>query len=333
MADLEHGGNLSQATSIFGEPAQGWVDLSTGINPSPYPLPPQILAQSASWQRLPEPDGLEKIATEYYASPYITALPGSQTAISLLPALRRRSRVAIPEPEYAEHARAWQSWGHDVYRIAPRLIANGPSSDFDFDVLVLSNPNNPTALLYPPEMLLAWHNRMHHNNGWLIVDEAFADSDPGFSLAPYTGREGLIVLRSLGKFFGLAGARVGFLLAPHGIRNRISAFLGPWPLAGPSRQIAAAALTDTAWQQEQRASLASAAERLAEILNQAGLKVAGKTSLYCWINTDSARVIQQTLATRGIWLRGFDHPPGLRLGLPGRDEEWHRLIESLKIIG
>ncbi|BAU57670.1 L-threonine 3-O-phosphate decarboxylase [Halorhodospira halochloris] len=332
MSSLEHGGNLTQATIEYGEPPQGWIDLSTGINPNHYPLPTQTLTHSQIWQRLPEPDQLEATAAEYYACPHLTPVPGSQAAISLLPALRSRSRVAIAEPEYAEHSRAWQSWGHEIRRITAQQIESGPQAGTDWEVLVLSNPNNPTGRLYDPELLVTWHKWLQRNSGWLIVDEAFADCYPEFSLSRQAGkqdRQGLIVLRSLGKFFGLAGARVGFLLGPQQIRNRLAELLGPWPLSGASRQLGIAALADTAWQQQQRLELGAAADRLAAALDKAGLKVAGKTSLYCWIETGSARQIQKTLAEGGIWVRAFDNPPGLRFGLPGSEADWQRLLSNL----
>lgn len=335
ISSLEHGGNLRQATAIFGEPTNGWVDLSTGINPQPYPLPSAPLTQAALWHRLPEADclttdRLTEVAADYYSSAELISLPGSQAAIPLLPALRGASRVAIPQPEYAEHARAWQRWGHQVERIAPAFVERGPAANPGFDVLLLSNPNNPTGKLYSPELLQAWHASLRQRGGWLVVDEAFVDTCPAFSLSAQAGSDGLIILRSLGKFFGLAGARVGFLLGPANLRNRLSELLGPWPLSGPSRLAAAIALADSAWQRQERTRLATAAARLEQSLTRAGFTVTGRNSLYCWVATEAARDIQGSLAEQGIWLRGFDAPAGLRCGLPGDEESWRRLREALR---
>ena len=73
--------------------------------------------------------------------------------------------------------------------------------------MVLVQPNNPTGALFARSRLLDWHARLARRGGWLVVDEAFIDPTPDASLAPMAGADGLVVLRSLGKFFGLAGAR------------------------------------------------------------------------------------------------------------------------------
>ncbi|MBK1734742.1 threonine-phosphate decarboxylase [Halorhodospira abdelmalekii] len=338
---MEHGGNLQQAVARFGEHPDGWLDLSTGINPTPYPLPSESISAAALWHRLPEEESLEgapegsltATAAAYYQA--ITAplpLPGSQAAISLLPALRPPSRVAIPEAEYGEHSAAWQRWGHAVQRINPALIEEGPPQRPDFDVVVLSNPNNPTGRRYPVELLQRWQQALLRQAGWLIVDEAFADADPAASLARCAGHPdspNLIVLRSLGKFFGLAGARIGFLLGSTTIRERLSTLLGPWPLTGPSRQAACLALADGAWQLAQRTHLEAAAERLATLLDNAGLPVAGRTALYCWVPIAAPRAYQHALARAGIWVRAFDEPAGLRFGLPSEEDEWQRLAAAV----
>ena len=326
----EHGGDLATATARFGRPAEGWLDLSTGISPHPYPLPEP---SAAAWHRLPEPDGLEAIAARYYAAPEPLPVPGSQAAIGLLPALWPASRVAIPEPEYAEHAAAWRRWGHRVERIAPQRLAAGPDADTPWEVLVLSHPNNPTGAGYPLATLRTWRDHLASRGGCLIADEAFADAEPAASLAPETGEAGLIVLRSLGKFFGLAGARVGFVLAAPPIRERLAAVLGPWPLAGPARQAAAGALADLPWQQAQRARLAQARAALAEALSEAGLPPSGGTALFQWVPCSAPRALQEALAHHGIWIRAFDDPPGVRLGLPGAPTDWQRLDRGLRALG
>lgn len=326
---IEHGGNLQQATAMFGQPMQGWIDLSTGINPTPYPLPNEMLTQTEPWHRLPEAGRLEEIAAHYYSTSQLLALPGSQAAISLLPALRQPSRVAIAQPEYLEHALAWQRWGHKVERLSAATISKGPSPQSEYDVLVMSNPNNPTGKHYSPELLLAWHASLLSRDGWLVVDEAFSDTCPHVSLVFQAGERGLIILRSLGKFFGLAGARVGFLLSSAELRQRMSELLGPWPLTGPSRLAGAMALADITWQRRQMKALQQASERLSRILSQAGLKVSGKTSLYCWAPTQAAEATHHALASAGIWVRAWDTPPGLRFGLPADEQAWSRLRDTL----
>jgi cobalamin biosynthetic protein CobC len=163
-----------------------------------------------------------------------------------------------------------------------------------------------------------------------VVDEAFIDAIPEHSLAPRSGLPGLIILRSLGKFFGLAGARVGFALGPDALLQRLGELLGPWTVAGPGRWVAIQALNDSHWQQKTRQSLPHASARLAELLNRQGLPVTGGTPLFQWSCYPEAAALKESLARQGIWVRYFDTPPGLRFGLPGSEAAWRRLAAALQ---
>ena len=245
---LEHGGRLRQAARRHGIPLAEWVDLSTGINPHAYPVP--LLAPEV-WQRLPETDdGLEAAAAAYYGSPHLLPVAGSQAAIQALPACFAPGRVLTLAPTYAEHPHAWR--GHQLRAVSAEEIAAALA---EADILLLVQPNNPDGQRFPRARLLAWHAELAARGGCLIVDEAFIDVDPADSLVPLAGLPGLVVLRSLGKFFGLAGARVGFVFAPTEVRTALAERLGPWTLAGPARWAARHALADTAWQAAQRTRL------------------------------------------------------------------------------
>jgi cobalamin biosynthetic protein CobC len=319
-----HGGRLRAAAARYGIPLTQWLDLSTGINPHPWPVP--ALAAHA-WTRLPEPDDdLVDAARAYYGAAHVLPVAGSQAAIQALPALRHAQRVGVLAPAYAEHARAWHRHGH---RVTPLDVHAIDQQVNNVDVLVLLNPNNPTGARFARDDLLGWHQRLAMRGGWLVVDEAFADTRPEHSLAAYTGRTGLVVLRSLGKFFGLAGARVGFVLAAPDLLRALDQHLGPWTVAGPARAVACAALTDHAWQATTRIRLAHAATRLARLLERHGLAPAGGTELFQWLRTPAAAPLHAYLAHRGILTRLFDDPPSLRLGLPGDDCEWQRLDTTL----
>jgi len=319
---LEHGGRLVAAARQYDIPLDQWVDLSTAINPHGWPIP---AIPESCWRRLPEEeDGLLSSAARFYSSPHLIATSGSQIGIQLLPRLRAKSKVAVFAPTYAEHAYAWKSNGHDVSEIAV-----GEFDSVDADVVVLVNPNNPTGHLLPITTLLAWREKLAGRGGWLVVDEAFMDATPEASLAPHIGLPGLIVLRSLGKFFGLAGARVGFMLAwPELLENAREA-MGPWPISGPSRWIAQHALSDTRWHGKARQQLPQAGERLSELLERHGLTPSGGTALFQWVQTAKARELHERLARRGIFTRLFEHPPALRFGLPGAGSEWERLAVAL----
>ncbi len=314
---LEHGGQLHAAATRYAIPLNNWLDLSTGINPNGWSVP--SLSPTA-WARLPEiNDGLEKAAQAYYATRHLLPCAGSQAIIQALPKLRPTCRVGVPDIAYAEHAYAWQQAGHQI------LPHDNLSA---IDVLIVINPNNPTGQCYSTEILLEWRQALSRRGGWLIVDEAFMDATPNNSLMPYSPLPGLIVLRSLGKFFGLAGARVGFAAAEMKILDRLREYLGPWTLSGPSREIAKQALIDKNWQQFTRLQLKQASVRLSHLLSQHGLEPDGGTALFQWVRTSEASIIQETLARQGILVRLFKQPQSLRFGLPRKDE-WDRLDRGL----
>jgi len=322
---LEHGGRLRRAAQRYGIPLEGWLDLSTGINPHPWQGEPPAWAD---WARLPEDDdGLAEAAQLCYGAPAALPVAGSQAAIQALPYLRSAGRVGVLAPGYAEHAQAWMRAGHDVTPLTAERI---DAAVEQLDALVLANPNNPDGRYFAPETLLDWRERLAERGGWLVVDETFADATPQASLAAHTHLPGLIVLRSLGKFFGLAGARVGFVLAQGELLRRLAEHLGPWGIAGPSRVIARHALADRAWQEAERIRLAAGGARLAELLRRHGMAPAGGCALFQWVETPRAAPIHEILARRGILTRLFARPSGLRFGLPGAEEQWQRLEQALQ---
>jgi cobalamin biosynthetic protein CobC len=319
---LEHGGRLRQAARRHGIPLAEWVDLSTGINPHAYPVP--LLAPEV-WQRLPETDdGLEAAAAAYYGSPHLLPVAGSQAAIQALPACFAPGRVLTLAPTYAEHPHAWR--GHQLRAVSAEEIAAALG---EADILLLVQPNNPDGQRFPRARLLAWHAELVARGGCLIVDEAFIDVAPADSLVPLAGLPGLVVLRSVGKFFGLAGARVGFVFAETAVLDALAERLGPWAVSGPARQVTAAALADTAWQAEARRSLARDSRRLARLLDENGLVGGAGTALFQWRPTPRARAIHEALAAKGILTRLFAAPTGLRFGLPASESQWARLAAAL----
>lgn len=322
---LEHGGRLRQAAQRFGIPVGDWLDLSTGINPHAYPAP---AIPSSVWQRLPEDDdGLEHAAAHYFGTDQLLPVAGSQPAIQAIPALIPGERVTVLAPTYAEHPHAWRD--RRVRACAPGDIERYLP---DTDVLLLVSPNNPSGAAFSRERLLDWHGQLATRGGWLIIDEAFIDCAPDESLAPEAGREHLVILRSLGKFFGLAGARVGFVLASPDFRRELAERLGPWTIAGPARHVARAALADAAWQSRMRERLASESARLAGLLRANGLGEPSGTALFQWIIHPDAQAIHDQLARAGILARRFDSPPSLRFGLPPDETGWARLALALSAL-
>lgn len=324
---LEHGGRLQRAAKRFGLAPELWLDLSTGISPFGWPAPS---IPPSAWHRLPEDDdGLVEVARDYYAAPHLLPVAGSQAAIQALPELCVPSCVGIIEPGYAEHAHAWERAGHQVEsRSASVLFAEARH----YDVIVLIHPNNPGGHRFEVPALLQLHAELAARGGWLVVDEAFIDATPEQSLCDFSDRNGLIVLRSVGKFFGLAGARAGFVCAAPALLHALHERLGPWTLSGPTRHLLKLALADREWQAHARERLQAASQRLAQLLTEHGLAPTAGCAFFQWRCDERAAEWHEALATRGILTRLFDTPSSLRFGLPGDDAGFARLDNALRDI-
>ncbi|SDV49691.1 threonine-phosphate decarboxylase CobD [Chitinasiproducens palmae] len=310
---LEHGGRLRRAAQHYGIPLPDWLDLSTGIAPWVYPLP-QI--DTRHWQRLPEDDdGLVEAACAAYGAPHVLPLPGSQAAIQALPTLFTPQPIAVLAPSYAEHAHQWQRAGHTL---APFSDAAGLAQRMaSCNIVVMVQPNNPTGWHLGRDALRQVAAELAGRDGLLVVDEAFIDADPALSLAPFSASRGLLVLRSLGKFYGLAGARVGFACGEPILLARLREAIGPWPVNGPARWVATAALRDATWQRNNGQRLRQASQRLAMLLRAHGLTPDGGTPLFQWLRHPQAQAIHAALARRGVLTRCYADPASLRFGLPG----------------
>ena len=327
-----HGGRLNAAARAYNIPVAQWLDLSTGINPHGWPV---AAVPDDIWRRLPEEDdGLADIIRAQAGVPdsaHCLPVPGSQSAIERLPFLRRPCRVGIPEPGYHEHGHWWRQAGHEVIPLPLELACNEPVWADTLDVLVWIQPNNPTGLALAPDQLLEWHKRLATRGGWLVLDEAFADGLDELSLSRYTGSAspGLVVMRSLGKFFGLAGIRAGAVLTDATIAAGLKDLIGPWALSGPARFLMARALEDTGWQSKMTVMLMEQSERLAGVLDQFGLTPSGGTLLFRYVPHPDAARIADALAQNGILVRHFQQPSALRFGLPGDEAQWQRLCKIL----
>lgn len=321
---LFHGGALDKAAAMFRIPRESWLDLSTGINPRVYPVPD---ISPETWHRLPDETAMRRLqeaaAARYGAADpeQIVPTPGTQAAIQWLPRLLPRTTVAVVAPTYAEHAHCWRAAGHQVVELDdPAQGPNGAS------VLILVNPNNPTGRRIAPGKIQEIASRYD----LCVVDEAFMDMTPEESMAPRVASRAVVVLRSFGKFYGLAGLRLGFAVADAFWSGRLRSALGPWAVSGPALEIGRRALRDTAWAGDTISRLAKSARRLDELLDDRGLPVLGGTDLFRLVGHDRARELHGKLARSGILVRRFDDRPAwLRFGLPGAEADWERLAAAL----
>lgn len=316
---LQHGGRLAEAERRFGRPSAGWLDLSTGINPFAYPVP---ALPAEAWQRLPDEGDMALLmaaARRYYgttAGQPMAAAPGSQALIQWLPRVvpvrLDADCAAIVSPTYGEHDKCWRDGGYRVEAIdGIEQVADRHA------VVVIGNPNNPDGRRTTPATLLALAERLAARGALLVVDEAFADVDPKLSLATAAGRPGLVALRSFGKFFGLAGARLGFAFGPADLMARLADALGPWAVGGPVLRVAAQAMNDATWIVAMRRRLAEAAAQLDATLKAGGLEIVGGTDLFRLAAHPEAGETYSRLGRRGILVRDFrDHPAWLRFGIP-----------------
>ncbi len=348
-----HGGCRIQAEKKY-SPAQSMLDLSTGINPNGWPVP---IVPAEIYNRLPESDdGLMEAAQSYYQTKNILPVSGSQEAIQLLPVifhqykmLPEKSRVGIISPCYAEHEFQWKKNNFSIIHL---LTENIDDTIESLNVLLIINPNNPTGELIAQEKLKKWHSQLKKNNGYLIIDEAFMDSTPENSLIKKNQPDNLIVLRSIGKFFGLAGVRCGFVIAPTKILSQMAYHQGPWSVSGPTRWLVKKALMDKQWIEDNKLILKNESMRLKKCLKYYFSKVDPQSLisgsvLFQTVYINNAYDLFERLAKEGVLIRLLDkacscsscstlhetiYQPnkGIRIGLPANEIQWQKLEAALE---
>lgn len=326
---IAHGGRLDEARRLYPGAPQPWIDLSTGVNPHPYPLP--AIAPEA-WTRLPDDEAfaaLEAAARGAYRAPSsAAALPGAgaQAFIQLLPRVFPARRVGVLGFTYAEHAACWSAAGAKVATVESfaELAA--------FDAAIVVNPNNPDGRVISARDFARLAEEMTRKGGLLIVDESFVDFTPAHSVASLASLESVIVLRSFGKAYGLAGLRLGFALCAPRRAERLRTALGPWAVSGPALAIGARALADPRWLHAAAAASATDAARLDSLLEQAGFGLIGGTALFRLVRHERAGDWFTRLCESGILPRAFpERPEWLRFGLPAGEAAWTRLTTALEI--
>ncbi|MEM8654537.1 MAG: threonine-phosphate decarboxylase CobD [Pseudomonadota bacterium] len=307
----DHGGGLDAAIAQYGGARPDWIDLSTGINPHPYPVGD---LSADAWTALPDrgaADRLTAAARRFWSVPEtadVLATPGASSVIAQIPRLQAAGTVRILAPTYNEHAASFVQHGWTVQDTSPS------------DACVLVHPNNPDGRMWSAK---------DANAPLTLIDESFCDVMPEASLIAQAGRPGTLILKSFGKFWGLAGLRLGFAIGDPELIARLRDMLGPWPVSGVALDIGAAALNDPGWADHTRTRLAQDAARLDTLMTAQGAQVAGGTSLFRLYDVGEAAAWQDRLARAHIWSRIFPYSTRwLRLGLPAQ-HHWPRIEAAL----
>ena len=310
-ARRDHGGGLDRAMATYGGQRSDWIDLSTGINPHPYPV---AGLTTADWAELPDHGAFARLvdaARSFWSVPdgaSILPAPGASALIARIPALTVTDTVEITPPTYNEHAAAFTAQGWQVQQ-------HGPAK-----ARVLVHPNNPDGRLWQETDASA---------SFTIIDESFCDVTPTASLIHLADRPNTVILKSFGKFWGLAGLRLGFAIARPDLISRLNDMTGPWSVSGPALRVGTQALSDPTWANQTRTRLAQDAHHLDELLISSGASLAGGTDLFRLYSVNNATAWQEKLAQHHIWSRTFPYSETyLRLGLPP-EHGWCRLEGAL----
>lgn len=321
---------MGRARLLFPKAPEPWIDLSTGINPHSYPHSP---IPASAFARLPEPTAVEtlkEIAVAAFGAPsaaHIVAAPGTQMLMPLLAQIavgRGAKSCGVLSPAYAEHARTARMAGLVVTEVSDIEALSA------FDYAVVINPNNPDGRVWGRSELLALADAMHQKGGLLVVDEAFIETGYAESVADATTSDSLVVLRSFGKFYGMAGIRLGFAIGHPDIAEGLESMLGPWAVSGPALHIATEALVDQAWRDGMRLRLKEDSQRLNGLLGKVSLTIFGGTSLFTLVRDAQVQDLSIHLMRNGILTRTFDErQDDMRFGLPGVEAEWFRLEAAL----
>jgi len=326
---LVHGGQLQQVALQYARPISDWLDLSTGISPSSYPIPS---IPTPIWQQLPQPSlSLINAAKCYYGTDNIVATSGSQAVIKQLPTVFKQhvaaqhpaenstatSTVWLPQVGYKEHERAWREQGFTIqqYTQLPTRTQLTVNS-----IVVVINPNNPTGKLFTRNTLLTLLEHIQALKGWLILDEAFMDVvEPSQSIIAHTNNPHLLVLRSVGKFFGLAGIRLGFLSAHPQWLQALATLSSPWEVNGPAQYITEIALIDRRWQQQQLLTLTSLSTALEQLLMTTFACPVTGSVLFKTVLIANAPKVYALLCQEGVYVRLCDEQNALRFGIPDQN--------------
>ncbi|MGW4322869.1 Rv2231c family pyridoxal phosphate-dependent protein CobC [Streptomyces sp. NPDC004684] len=251
---------------------------------------------------------------------------GAAEAFVLLARALKVRRPVVVHPQFTEPEAALRDAGHTVDRVLLRA-ADGFRLDpaavpEDADLVVVGNPTNPTSVLHPADTVA----RLARPGRTLVVDEAFMDAVPGEreALAGRTDVPGLVVLRSLTKTWGLAGLRIGYVLAAPEVVAELERAQPLWPVSTPALAAAEACVEPAALAEAERAAQRIAADRARLVAGLASFAARGVRVVepaegpFVLVRVPGAAGVRRRLRELGYAVRRGDTFPGL-------DENWLRL--------
>ena len=336
MVSNEHGGDLARLSQDFPLATQPWVDLSTGINPWSYPLPAPHNHHRELANSVQRNECGESMASAFSCEGRnVLPTAGSELIIRLLPLLLEGMELVVSPPTYGDYRYSWESKKlavnavSDIAEFARRQTSQGIGATQPY-VYIVCNPNNPDGRTVDLQELQELLGLVTSSKGWLIVDEAYVETTPERSMSLMAGHPNLLILRSFGKFYGLPGLRLGAILGPEKILNKLTELLGFWSVSALALTTGTLAYSDTAWSMAMREKLNEHAERLDNLLQARGYKVLGSVPLFRLIESLKPEKTWQGMMEQGVYVRKFrEYPSHLRIGLPADDNSRQRLETSL----
>ena len=328
---FSHGGDIYAFARIKGVEVEDVLDFSASINPLGMPPAARCAFRRALRQvnSYPEPyaESLTQTLAEYHglAASQVLAGNGSTHLIYLLARALHVQRVVLIAPLFSEHASAFRANGAHVRYVTLRP----PSFILDLaevektmrreqpDALVLTNPNSPTGALTPREQVRALVQLCRGTQTRLLVDEAFIDWTEEGSVKQIAAQDdGVIVLRSLTKFFALPGLRVGYVLASPKVIRKLQAQIEPWAVNVVAQAVGIACVQDQHFIKHSRSFMYKERAWLSTQLSQTpGLRVFPASANFLLLQTKgkgfSASSLAEHLAQEKILIRVCDNFVGL----------------------
>ena len=320
--DMIHGGNVYRAARELGLNGSGVLDFSASINP--LGMPPAARHAIKAWvgDVLHYPDTqstrLKEAISECYGLDPAGVIPGngSTELIYLIPRALQPKKVVIASPTFSEYERACRLSGAKVehFPLLPKEFLPEPDAFMramkNADMAFFCNPGNPSGAVLPRQGVLTLASLAKKNNCVLVVDEAFMDFCPEHSVLGEQG-DHLVVLRSLTKFYALAGLRVGFSHMPKMLMSRIMRYKEPWSVNVLAERAALAVLAETGFVRRSRDYVRRERGLLETKLEALGFVVFPSEANYLLIETSKAVQLVKGLYKRGILVRDCSDFQGL----------------------